>query len=469
MLRSLRAAGNAMGIWFLISIMCMCYSAPAQAQNSDNGPLMRADSQRYCRDQNHPDAVSCWAVAQLYPSSSYSKKEGDQYPRAAFLTNECNGGHFEACTLLGLKYANSSGENPNWELIDGLYDKACGGNEPVGCFLLGLHKRSESAVRISLYRKSCQLSFQHACAEVASLQSASAGDRGRAPAPAPRSYSDFPNRAEVIFRGNYAMNQTVPSSGRTRQYSGFINFTVTINGESVSAVMTGNSLVSVRLSGTMFNGVCNLNGTSRLGTASYNGRCGKNGFSGTMGGRNNDGASYRGEFETSSVSVADLDVRDRQQAEAAALRQKQQELADANARREAAILAAKPAASPALARALEAAVRQDSGAWNLNRYDRGSLQEVKLLSSGRTSRIRGNYTFNGGSSGWVEADVSAGKVQCLAYWDVGSCEEVRTPANNAGASQDDDPRVRNCHTQMVFAYTDSTTGQTIMRPEQICN
>ena len=151
---------------------------------------------------------------------------------------------------------------------------------------------------------------------------------------------------------------------------------------------------------------------------------------------------------TPQMAAADLD-RKKQIEVANATREREaataRAAAEAEARRQAAILAAKPNASPTLARALGAAVRQDSGAWQMNHYDDGSMTGVKLLQSGAKSRIRGNYTFNGGSQGWVEADVSGGKIQCLSYWDVGSCEAVRSSAiQSAGRSGSNNANPGTC-------------------------
>lgn len=81
-----------------------------------------------------------------------------------------------------------------------------------------------------------------------------------------------------------------------------------------------------------------------------------------------------------------------------------------------------PAAKPALVAALRTAVQNDATNWGINRFDSGSLSNVRVIrgSGAAPSRIRGTYTFNNGHPGWVEADVSGGRILCLNYWDTGS-------------------------------------------------
>jgi hypothetical protein len=76
---------------------------------------------------------------------------------------------------------------------------------------------------------------------------------------------------------------------------------------------------------------------------------------------------------------------------------------------------------------VERAVRQDSGAWLMNRYDRGSISNVRVAErTGGSTTLRAEYTYNGGSSGWVLARVVEGRVDCLGYWDMGGCTSIRS-------------------------------------------
>ena len=97
----------------------------------------------------------------------------------------------------------------------------------------------------------------------------------------------------------------------------------------------------------------------------------------------------------------------------------------------AALLVPAQASQPSTAvmtKALERAVESDSQAWMMNRFDIGSVSNVEVLGNtddGNIS-IRGDYTFNGGQSGWVRAVYARGKIACLEYWDrQGDCAGVR--------------------------------------------
>jgi hypothetical protein len=87
-----------------------------------------------------------------------------------------------------------------------------------------------------------------------------------------------------------------------------------------------------------------------------------------------------------------------------------------------------------LTNALEHAVESDSQAWFTNRFDVGSVTDVEVLGNadGGGVSIRGNYTFNGGQSGWVRAVYARGKVLCLEFWDrQGNCDSVRGSNDDA--------------------------------------
>jgi hypothetical protein len=86
------------------------------------------------------------------------------------------------------------------------------------------------------------------------------------------------------------------------------------------------------------------------------------------------------------------------------------------------------------ARLLADAIARDSSYWIMNRYDPGSLTDVEIIArTGGGSTVRGNYSYNGGDSGWVEAEIAGGRVTCLHYWDTDSCDPVRggSPAPRA--------------------------------------
>lgn len=89
---------------------------------------------------------------------------------------------------------------------------------------------------------------------------------------------------------------------------------------------------------------------------------------------------------------------------------------------------AAPAPRPAgatLAAQLEQAVRSDSQSWFINRFDTGSVSNVRIVSAkGEPMVIRGDYRYNGGAAGWVEARVEGDGITCLQFWDTGHCTAV---------------------------------------------
>jgi hypothetical protein len=81
-----------------------------------------------------------------------------------------------------------------------------------------------------------------------------------------------------------------------------------------------------------------------------------------------------------------------------------------------------------LTRSLDEIVSVDSQSWVFNRYDRGSMTNVKLLGGskdGRSALVYGEYSYNGGSAGWVKALMINGKLRCLEFWDfAGQCRPL---------------------------------------------
>jgi hypothetical protein len=77
----------------------------------------------------------------------------------------------------------------------------------------------------------------------------------------------------------------------------------------------------------------------------------------------------------------------------------------------------------ALTRRLEAIVAADSIGWRSNRYLAGSMRNARVtegnFASG-TFSVRGDYTYNEDSSGWVIAKFVGGQLSCLQYHDIGA-------------------------------------------------
>ena len=81
----------------------------------------------------------------------------------------------------------------------------------------------------------------------------------------------------------------------------------------------------------------------------------------------------------------------------------------------------------ALNRGLDAIVVEDSQTWVFNQYDAGSMHDAKIVSreSDDSIVVYGEYTFNGGTSGWVKVLLVKGEPQCLEFWDFkGICREL---------------------------------------------
>ncbi len=76
---------------------------------------------------------------------------------------------------------------------------------------------------------------------------------------------------------------------------------------------------------------------------------------------------------------------------------------------------------------LEQILLADSAGWAFNSYDTGSVTNARLISDGETgsTAVQGDYTYNGGSRGWIRANISNGRVECIIYHDYPSrCRPV---------------------------------------------
>ena len=80
---------------------------------------------------------------------------------------------------------------------------------------------------------------------------------------------------------------------------------------------------------------------------------------------------------------------------------------------------------------LEKLVYRDSLGWFFNKYDKGSTNNVSVLSKssdGSDIMLRGYYTYNNGTSGWVEVEFVNGKFYCLRFHDsANNCRSLRNP------------------------------------------
>lgn len=64
-------------------------------------------------------------------------------------------------------------------------------------------------------------------------------------------------------------------------------------------------------------------------------------------------------------------------------------------------------------------IYEDARSWFMNRYDRGSatVRDVWESTSGLDVTLTVDYTYNGGSRGWVEIETYDGRVKCLRFHD----------------------------------------------------
>jgi hypothetical protein len=93
-----------------------------------------------------------------------------------------------------------------------------------------------------------------------------------------------------------------------------------------------------------------------------------------------------------------------------------------------------PRATPAQKALLDRAVRADATNWMMNRIDPTGVTDVRVTArGGNEATLRGEYSYNSGSPGWVEARLSGGRIACLRYHDRESCAPPR-PAATVGAA-----------------------------------
>jgi len=71
-------------------------------------------------------------------------------------------------------------------------------------------------------------------------------------------------------------------------------------------------------------------------------------------------------------------------------------------------------------------VTRDSWGWMFNRYDRGSVRNTRVEARvGRDRLVYSDYTYNGGTPGWVRLYIVDGRLGCVEYHDFsGTCRPV---------------------------------------------
>lgn len=82
---------------------------------------------------------------------------------------------------------------------------------------------------------------------------------------------------------------------------------------------------------------------------------------------------------------------------------------------------------------MDAVVQLDSRSWVFNRYDIGSMSNVRVRDGDAGSEAQGDYTYNGGTPGWVRVRFSGEDIQCIEYHDfAGTCRAIGdNPARRA--------------------------------------
>lgn len=267
---------------------------------------------------------------------------------------------------------------------------------------------------------------------------------GRSAVAIPR-MSKLPRRAEVTYEGSFesksAKSMQMPtrftlnsimssvSQAQGKSMQGALTLVAVFNGDALTAQGSGTGgLRAGRLSGLVEGDHCHLITDDQ--TMVYDGECGPKGFTGriTAGPRNRENVS--GTFRLSATKLVDVAERERQQALAAA------DTARARAaavEAERARIASLPAAGPVFTARLATQVQTDSRGWAFNHFDGGSLHNVKVSSGSIKSGnfvLRGEYTYNGGSPGWVLAQYAGGKFDCIQFWDaMVGCRGLRTEAD----------------------------------------
>ena len=226
------------------------------------------------------------------------------------------------------------------------------------------------------------------------------------------------------------------AGGERREFGGAYSLELTFEGDAVSGTFSGASPGrnrSGRVQGTRAGSQCRLFAEDIL----IEGECTAGRFLGSGRSQGGSRVTQTLRIDAPAAEVVDAAEQERQRAEAAVQAEQQRAAAqferEQAAAAERARIAALPAANRGQTALVESAVRQDSGAWVINRYDAGSIGNVRIAgqSEGVTT-LRAEYSYNGGDKGWVEARVEGGRVDCLRYWDSSSCNAPR--AGDSGGS-----------------------------------
>lgn len=246
-------------------------------------------------------------------------------------------------------------------------------------------------------------------------------------------------RGKIVYDGSYegkvSTSPRIPrnlslgsildaaTSAKSERYKGGAHYEIEYDGNQVKGTwqQQGTYTANGSLTGTRNGSTCQLVTNEGI---RFTAECGKTRFFSRLSFSDNRGQKYQSVLDANRTAVVDYVERDKQSAIAA-------EQARVAAAAAAARYAALPSAGPALTRKFDALVQTDSQGWAFNRYDAGSMSNVKIVSGKAgvgTYVMRGEYTFNGGSQGSVMAEMVGSKLSCIQFWDgVVGCRGLRTP------------------------------------------
>ncbi len=233
--------------------------------------------------------------------------------------------------------------------------------------------------------------------------------------------ADF--RGRITYSGTYQADVT-SSRGRTRQLSGGYTIEISYDGSAISGRYSGTGGMNPgSITGTRSGTRCRTLDTQSGMTNEA--ECTRTRFAVVARAQGAQNSSIA-RIEATATRFVDAAEEARQQRAAAAASAERAQIRQAEAQRatraETARIAAMPRANAAQTRMLSDAIGQDSRSWRRNRYDAGSLSNVRISGNGM---LRGDYTYNGGERGWLEGRIASGRVQCIQYHDTSGCAPVR--------------------------------------------
>ena len=354
----------------------------------------------------------------------------DQAAAAVLFQQACDGADASGCFGLAFSYAEGHGVPVDERQAVTAANLACNGGNLAGCAMLGVAYEKgaggivkNEAFAAQLYRRACEGGLSDVCDRLTRLTGQPANT-----VPSNVLPPDF--RGRVVYSGRYTLTERTAArpprrlsveevlrsatSARSVDSEGTVEATMEFNGPNVTGRYHDSSGASGQFTGTRTGDTCNLVENDFSWTA----RCGLDGYSqdfqaprGTRSGR------IRSSVRAPATQVIDYAEQERQrEAELAAQR---------------AAIEALPRASVAWARQLETHVATDSQGWVFNRYDAGSIGNVRIASGSVRSGnfvLRGEYTYNGGAAGWVLAQYADGRFECIQFWDAQiGCRTLRTP------------------------------------------